>query len=171
MDVRLSQRPDRRYRHLPYDSYELFVQVRNWITEDGENRQQTYYFHYDKIGITREMTDKDGNLLWFGNYTGWGRLKKDERVYKDAHQLFCLQNQYCDRETALHYNFFRYYKPDAGPFVNLDPIGLWRRSNFYNYSQNVQAWVDLYGLSSGCNDGDTKDSKLINPKELKWILD
>ena len=35
----------------------------------------------------------------------------------------------------------------------------------------VQAWVDLYGLSSGCNDGDTKDSKLINPKELKPILD
>ena len=58
------------YRHLQYDSYELFVQVRNWTTKDGENRQQTYYFHYDKIGIPREMTDKDGNLLWFGNYTG-----------------------------------------------------------------------------------------------------
>ena len=26
-------------------------------------------------------------------------------------------------------------------------------------------------MSSGCNDGDTKDSKLINQKELKWILD
>ena len=26
-------------------------------------------------------------------------------------------------------------------------------------------------MSSSCNDGDTKDSKLINPKELKWILD
>jgi len=23
------------------------------------------------------MTDKDGNLLWFGNYTGWGRLKEE----------------------------------------------------------------------------------------------
>ena len=100
-----------------------------------------------------------------------GRLKKDERVYRNAHQPVRLQNQYCDRETGLHYNFFRYYKPDAGPFVNQDPIGLWGRSNFYNYSQNVQAWVDLYGLSSGCNDRDTKDSKLINQKELKWILD
>lgn len=46
-----------------------------------------------------------------------------------------------------------------------------RRSNFYKYSQIVQAWVDLYGLSSGCNDRDTKDSKLINQKELKWILE
>ena len=23
------------------------------------------------------MTDKDGNLVWFGNYTSWGRLKAD----------------------------------------------------------------------------------------------
>ncbi|WP_286009841.1 RHS domain-containing protein [Streptococcus sp. Marseille-Q0941] len=34
-----------------------------------------HYFHCDQIGIPREMTDKDGNLLWFGNYTGWGCLK------------------------------------------------------------------------------------------------
>ncbi|WP_082243801.1 RHS domain-containing protein [Streptococcus oralis] len=32
-----------------------------------QNRQQTHYFHCDQIGIPREMTDKDGNLLWFGN--------------------------------------------------------------------------------------------------------
>ena len=125
------------YRHLQYDSYELFVQVRNWTTKDGENRQQTYYFHYDKIGIPREMTDKDGNLLWFGNYTGWGRLKKDEWVYKNLHQPFRLQNQYVDRETGLHYNFFRYYKPDAGRFVNQDPIGLWGGENLYSFAPNT----------------------------------
>ncbi|WP_156719318.1 RHS repeat-associated core domain-containing protein [Veillonella dispar] len=48
-----------------------------------------------------------------------------------------MQNQYCDRETGLHYTFIRYYEPEAGSFVNQDPIGLWGRSNFYNYSQNV----------------------------------
>ncbi|WP_390884489.1 RHS domain-containing protein [Haemophilus pittmaniae] len=25
--------------------------------------------------MPREMTDKDGNLVWFGNYTGWGQTK------------------------------------------------------------------------------------------------
>ena len=35
------------------------------------------------IGIPREMTDKDGNLLWFGNYTGWGCLKEETKV-KDS---------------------------------------------------------------------------------------
>ena len=83
------------------------------------------------------MTDKDGNLVWFGNYTGWGRLKEETKVTDSAYQPFRLQNQYCDLETGLHYNFFRYYEPDAEPFVNQDPIGLWGRSNFYNYSQRV----------------------------------
>ena len=46
------------------------------------------------------MTDKDGNLLWFGNYTGWGRLKEETKVTDSAYQPFRLQNQYCDRETG-----------------------------------------------------------------------
>ncbi|MBS5709073.1 MAG: RHS domain-containing protein [Veillonella sp.] len=84
------------------------AQVRNWTNEDGESRQQTHYFHCDQIGIPREITNKDGNLLWFGNYTGWGRLKKDERVYRNVHQPFRLQNQYCDEETGRHYNLMRH---------------------------------------------------------------
>ena len=48
----------------------------NHINEDGESHQQTHYFHCYQIGIPREMTDKDGNLLWYGEYTAWGRLKK-----------------------------------------------------------------------------------------------
>ena len=30
------------------------------------------------------MTDIHGNLLWYGEYTAQGRLKKDNRVYNDA---------------------------------------------------------------------------------------
>ena len=43
----------------------------------------------------------------------------------DAHQPFRLQNQFYDEETGLHYNFFRYYEPDAGRFVNQEKIMLW----------------------------------------------
>ena len=124
--------PDGRYTYIYTDqeSYEPLAQVRDWTTEDGENRQQTRYFHCDQIGIPREMTDKDGNLLWLGNYTGWGRLKEETKVTDSAYQPFRLQNQYADRETGLHYNFFRYYEPNAGRFVNQDPIGLrgWGKS-------------------------------------------
>ena len=64
----------------------------NNINEDGENLQQTHYFHCDQIGIPREMTDNDSKLLWFGNYTGWGRLKEETKVTDSAYQPFRLQN-------------------------------------------------------------------------------
>ncbi|WP_261729556.1 RHS repeat domain-containing protein, partial [Neisseria sicca] len=139
--------PDGRYTYIytDPDSYEPLAQVRDWTTEDGENRQQTRYFHCDQIGIPREMTDKDGNLLWFGNYTGWGRLKEETRVTDSAYQPFRLQNQYADRETGLHYNFFRYYEPDAGRFINQDPIGLMGGENLYWFAPNAQSWIDPSG--------------------------
>ena len=140
--------PDGRYTYIytDPDSYEPLAQVRDWTTEDGKSRQQTHYFHCDQIGIPREMTDKDGNLLWFGNYTGWGRLKEETKVTDSAYQPFRLQNQYADRETGLHYNFFRYYEPDAGRFVNQDPIGLEGGTNLYSFASNVQSWIDPLGL-------------------------
>ena len=142
--------PDGRYTYLytDPDSYEPLAQVRNWTNEDGESRQQTHYFHYDQIGIPREMTDKDGNLVWFGDYYGWGRLKEETKVTDSAYQPFRLQNQYCDRETGLHYNFFRYYEPDAGRFINQDPIRLWGGDNFYWFAPNSSAWIDVLGLAS-----------------------
>ena len=112
-------------------THKPLAQIRYLTTEEGGSRQQTHYFHCDQIGIPKEMTDKDGNLLWYGECTAWGRLKKDGRVYKDAHQPFRHQNQYFDEETGLHYNFFRYSEPDTGWFVNQNPIGVLGGENLY----------------------------------------
>ena len=148
------------YIYTDQDSYEPLAQVHDWTTEDGESRQQTRYFHCDQIGIPREMTDKDGNLLWFGNYTGWGRLKEETKVTDSAYQPFRLQNQYADRETGLHYNFFRYYEPDAGRFVNQDPIGLRGGDNLYRFSSNIQIWIDPLGLACIPNPNRKNDEDL-----------
>ena len=92
------------------------------------------------------MTDIHGNLLWYGEHTAWGRLKKDKRVYKNAHQPFRLQNQYYDEETGLHYNLMRYYEPETERFVNQDPIRLWGGENIYQFAPNMQSWIDPLGL-------------------------
>ena len=107
------------------------------------------------------MTDKDGNLLWFGNYTGWGRLKEETKVTDSAYQPFRLQNQYADHETGLYYNFFRYYKPDAGRFVNQDPIGLLGGENLCAFALDIQRLIDPLGLSSvgECNDPCSRQPK------------
>ena len=71
------------------------------------------------------MTDGEGNLVWFGDYYGWDKLKSETKVTDSPYQPFRLQNQYADCETGLHYNFFMYYEPDAGRFVNQEKIMLW----------------------------------------------
>ena len=102
------------------------------------NSKELVRYDYDGYGI-------HGNLLWYGEYTAWGRLKKDERIYRNAHQPFRLQNQYYDEETRLHYNLMRYYEPEAGRFVNQDPIGLLGGENLYQFAPNTQDWIDPLG--------------------------
>ena len=131
------------YIYTDQDSYEPLAQV---FDNAKDGKQYFAYFHTDQIGIPREMTDIHGNLLWYGEYTAWGRLKKDERIYKDAHQPFRLQNQYFDEETGLHYNFFRYYEPDTGRFINQDPIGLFGGDNLYSFGNQVLDFIDPLGL-------------------------
>ena len=131
------------YIYTDQDSYEPLAQI---FDNAKDGKQYLAYFHNDQIGIPREMTDIHGNLLWYGEYTAWGRLKKDERVYRNAHQPFRLQNQYFDEETGLHYNLMRYYEPEAGRFVNQDPIGLFGGENLYSFAPNANVWVDPLGL-------------------------
>ena len=134
------------YIYTDVDSYEPLAQIHNYTNAENETYQEINYFHCDQIGIPREMTDKDGNLLWFGEYDAWGKLTQETNVTGTAHQPFRLQNQYCDSEIRLHYNFFRYYDPDCGRFINQDPIGLWGDDNFYTFALNIQDWIDPLGL-------------------------
>ena len=58
-----------------------------------------------------------------------------------------LPGQRYDKETALHYNYFRDYDPSIGRYGESDPIGLWGGINTYAYAKSSPlAYVDLRGL-------------------------
>jgi len=50
-----------------------------------------------------------------------------------------LPGQFYDKETALHYNYFRDYDPSLGIYKQSDPIGLAGGLNTYAYA----AWNPL----------------------------
>ena len=130
------------------NSYEPLAQLH--FAKNSKNPTACYYYHNDQIGVPRELTDENGKLCWYGDYTGWGKLKNEYALVENIHQPFRLQNQYADDETGLHYNFFRYYEPNIGRFTQLDPIGLAGGENLYRFAPNVNEWVDPLGLAK-CN--------------------
>ena len=58
-----------------------------------------------------------------------------------------MQNQHCDRETGLHYNFFRYYERNVEDLLTKIGIGLMGGTNFYQFAMNALGEIDPLGLS------------------------
>ena len=56
--------------------------------------------------------------------------------------------QYFDKETGLHYNYFRDYDPKTGRYLESDPIGLAGGVNTFTYVRNNSLrYVDPRGES------------------------
>lgn len=139
-------RKDRTYTYIYTEdqNYEPLAQI---TTYNGSDKaREILYYHNDQIGIPCEMTDGEGDIVWSGNYSGWGKLTQEGRLKLDIHQPFRLQNQYYDEETGLHYNFLRYYDPEIGRFTQQDPIRLAGGESLYRFAPNVMGWQDALGL-------------------------
>ena len=58
-----------------------------------------------------------------------------------------LPSQYFDKETNLHYNYYRNYDPSIGRFGESDPIGIYDDVNTYAYvGSNPLRHTDPLGL-------------------------
>ena len=90
------------------------------------------------------MTNAAGAIVWKADYDPFG--KASVRVYTIENNLR-LPGQYYDRETGLHYNYFRDYDPGSGRYIEADPIGLAGGSNLYSYGlNNPTRYTDPSGL-------------------------
>ncbi len=76
----------------------------------------------------------------------YGALKNEHTTNGRLHVNLRFQGQSEDRETGLYDNFNRYYDPQAGRYINHDPIGLMGGLNQYQYCPNPVEWVDPLGL-------------------------
>jgi len=106
-----------------------------------------FWYHTELNGLPDSVTDSNGDTIWRGASTAWGRsLRESTPVNWDTPQNLRFQGQYLDRETGLHYNTFRYYDPAAGCYTQMDPIGLLGGLNTYTYVVDPLVWVDPLGL-------------------------
>ncbi|WP_432010588.1 DUF6531 domain-containing protein [Streptomyces cucumeris] len=105
----------------------------------------------DLIGTPTELVASDGTLVWQARTTLWGTPLSTPQGQVDCPLRF--PGQYADSETGLHYNFFRYYDPEAARYATPDPLGLGPAPNAVTYVHNPLTWHDRLGLE-GCDEDD-----------------
>jgi len=92
---------------------------------------ETYYFHNDHLGTPQALIDKDQNVVWQAEYDPFGKATE---TVSEVEQNLRSPGQYLDRESGLHYNYFRTYDPQTGRYTQSDPIGLRGGINTYGYA-------------------------------------
>ncbi|MCA8257283.1 DUF6531 domain-containing protein [Burkholderia sp. AU31624] len=122
-----------------------------------------YFYQNDPNGAPVRMHDAGGDVVWEARYCSTGAVRGVDRWVA---QPIRLQGQYCDPESNLYYNRYRYFDPSTGSFISQDPLGLGGGDNPYQFSPNIFAWIDPLGLINWTNHGNKHKATTSN--RVSW---
>jgi RHS repeat-associated protein len=106
--------------------------------------------HSDHLGTPRLIEDHSGKTVWrWDHLDPFGANPANEDPDGDGVKfVFNLRfpGQVFDKETRMHYNYFRDYDPTTGRYIQSDPIGLRGGVNTFGYvGQNLLSYTDPTG--------------------------
>lgn len=128
---------------------------------------QLYFIHADHLNTPRLITNSMGQDVWrWDNTDPFGANAPNENP-SGLGTFTCnlrLPGQYFDKETNLHYNYFRDYDPAIGRYIQSDPIGLRGGINTYAYvASNPLGRTDPLGLFVITGSGTVQGSIMVGP--------
>ncbi|GHJ39773.1 putative T7SS-secreted protein [Streptomyces sp. TS71-3] len=134
------------------------------LAEDTEGDHHTRFQAVvtDAVGAPAELVTADGKVVWHHRTTLWGTDVSVPAADSTAHCPLRFPGQYADRETGLHYNYFRNYDPETARYLSPDPLGLDPAPNHHGYVDNPLKYIDPLGLK--CKNGQPTDDS-GGPKE------
>jgi RHS repeat-associated protein len=111
---------------------------------------QLYFIHTDHLNTPRLVANEQGQTVWrWDQQEPFGVNVPDENPAGLGAFEFALRfpGQYFDKETNLHYNYFRDYDPNIGRYAASDLIGLKGGLNTYAYVESDPlSYIDPNGL-------------------------
>ena len=135
---------------------------------------ELFYIHTDHLNTPRRISRPSDNVVvWRWDSDPFGTMEAHEDP--DGNSNLFVYNprfpgQYYDKETALHYNYFRDYDPATGRYVQSDPIGLKGGLNTYAYVRSLPSMaIDMFGLYE--NDKGGPCPPLIYPSHCEFVPD
>lgn len=113
---------------------------------------QVFYIYTDYLNTPRLIVNQSNTPVWrWDNVYAFGSNLPYEDPDGDGQSFeynLRFPGQYFDKETGLHYNYFRYYEPETGRYLSSDPIGVAGGLNTYGYANgNPINRLDPFGLS------------------------
>ena len=124
------------------------------------------YLQTDHLGTPMLATTKMGALSWKAVSEAFGAAGVLQGQSTTTMNLR-FPGQYFDEEAGTHYNFHRDYKPNAGRYVQGDPIGLNGGINKYAYvNGNVLQFIDPLGKKAKTPIGELTEKILIVVKAI-----
>jgi RHS repeat-associated protein len=138
-----------------------------------------YYIHTDQTNTPRMVTDQANRVVWrWDTADPFGASLPDEDADGDGTRFTLnlrFPGQYFDRETGLHYNYFRNYDPSTGRYIQSDPIGLSGGVNTYAYvDADPVSGDDPYGLFDPQGSSYVRQINPLRPTGagagLPWII-
>jgi len=109
-----------------------------------------YAVHSDHLNTPRKLTQPDGQVAWQWAYSAFGDEQPTLGSKRFTNETttpttgtttipevtFNLRypGQYYDKESNLHYNYFRSYSAERGRYTQADPIGLEGGFNRFGYA-------------------------------------
>lgn len=82
---------------------------------------QKYFYHYNVHGDVIALTDSNGAIAAKYEYDAWGNPLKAEEGDQVKDNPFRYASYQYDSETGLYYLMARYYQPNQGVFLSIDP--------------------------------------------------
>jgi len=101
------------------------------------------YYHHDRLGSTRSLTDPAGAVVATYSFDPYG---KPVASTGSVTQPFGYAGQYTDAETGLVYLRARYYDPATGQFLSRDPLTATTRSPYGYADGDPLSHIDPTGL-------------------------
>jgi len=81
----------------------------------------TLFYHYNAHGDVIALTNQQGEVVARYEYDAWGNSITVEEDSSVANNPFRYAGYQYDHETGMYYLIARYYHPEQGVFLSLDP--------------------------------------------------
>lgn len=105
------------------------------LTSTPAYAEEVTYYHHDALGSIVAATDENGALLWKEAYRPYGEQIRKEN--NDTNTIWYTGKPH-EEEMGLSYFGARWYDPNTGRFMAIDPVGV-DEGNIHSFNRYAYA--------------------------------